>query len=260
MAHINKKLLLLICILLFIVSIFVVYANKESAIQLPLPTYTCNSKLNWHGLIPGQSNRDDVLNTLGEPTTRGRFKYEDSNISYFAYKVNGGEISKYTMDRIFFRSNGIVDWMEIAAADSNSGFTSLFDTVLQLGSNVDVIYTNNNYRPSNNFIDVLFEPDRIYVWSECGLALDVLPSTYSPLLQVNQKECNTDEERIKSDMCNIIPRHPTPYNFIDEPEPDVNSLVLMKFYFQPTSYNAFAQYYMYKIPYGMWNKFLDTYR
>lgn len=228
-------------------------ANRQTTIHLPPPDSKCKVELDWHGLKPGQSTRQDVEEALGMPFEKGILRSDDRNISYYAYKVEGGEISKYAFDRIFFRPDGLIDWMEIIEADRNGNFHTVFDIAKLLGNKIDTIYSNNNYRPQNNFPDVLAGPDRIYVWSECGLVLDALPSTYSQAFQAGKTECKSDNNE---ELCNLVPQYPSPYNVGRNPQPDINSVILMKFYFQPTSYEGFTQHYIYKIPYGLWKEYL----
>lgn len=260
MAHFHKSLLVktivFFCILLF----FSACVKEKDIISLPTPIDNCNIKPDWHGLIPGQSTREDVINVLGMPAEKGKLKFEDRRISYYAYSVNNGEISKYAMDRIFFRPDGLIDWMEIVQADRNGRFEAVFDTAEQVGNNIDTVYSNNNYRPisTSEFRDTKGWPDQIYVWAGCGLAIDALPSAYSPLLQVENSECQINEggNNVTLDKCNLISKYPSPTFFGGERGPDPNSIVLMKFYFQPTSYKGFTTYYMYKLPYGLWDEYL----
>lgn len=228
-------------------------ANIEKTVNLPPPESKCMVEFDWHGLRPGQSTREDVEEALGMPFKKGKLSFDDRNISYYTYEVKGGEISKYAFDRIFFRSDGLVDWMEIIEADRNEKFVPVSDEVKQLGNEIDTIYLNNNYRPQNPFPDVVAGPDHIYVWSECGLALDVIPSTYSQAFQADAIQCQPENT---NDLCNLTTRHPNPYNVGKDPQPDANSVVLMRFYFQPTSYEGFTQSYIYKIPYGLWKDYL----
>lgn len=232
--------------------------GSQNIVTLPPPETECQVDLSWHGLIPGQSTREDAVKQLGEPTEKGKMKFGHKKISYFAYKVGGGEISKYGFDRIFFRANGVIDWMEIIEADRDGEFEMVFETVMQLGNTIDVFYTNNNYRPDSSFYDVLGGPDHIYVWAECGLVLDTLSSTYSQPFHANVLECSKNEG-VKNKLCNLVTRYPNPYNFGGNSVPDVSDIVLMKFYFRPTSYNGFTDYYMYKIPYRTWDEFPDNY-
>jgi len=256
MVLIDKKHRIIVCILLIAICLSAC-SNNQNAIRLPPPENKCSIELDWHGLIPGQSTRDDVVKTLGTPFEEGNLKFEDRKISYYAYKVNGGEISKYALDRIFFRSDGLIDWMEIVYADREGDFESVFDAVVQFGNRIDTVYSNNNYRPLSTFGDVRAWPDQIYVWSECGLALDALPSTYSPSFQSDRLECKSNnDDSVTLDICKIVTRYSNPTYLGGERGPDANGVVLMKFYFQPTSYEAFAEFYMYKIPYGLWDDYL----
>lgn len=255
MPHNIAKSLLLVVVFLFVVTT-ITGCGSQNTVGLPSPETKCQVDLSWHGLIPGQSTREEVVKQLGKPAEKGKLKFGDKKISYYAYKVNGGEISKYGFDRIFFRPDGVIDWMEIIEADRNGKFETVFETVLRLENTVDVVYTNNNYRPDSSFYDVLGGPDQIYVWAECGLALDALYETYGQPFQVNVPEC---DKSTQNNLCNLISRYPNPYNIGGDPSPAVSGIVLMKFYFQPTSYNGFTDFYMYKIPYGTWDEFLDNY-
>lgn len=257
MVHINKKLRAIVVFISLVVMNISACQDTRDKVFLPTPESKCSTELDWRGLIPGQSTRDDVERVLGTPFEKGKIKFHDRNVSYYAYKVDGGEISKYALDRIFFRSDGLIDWMEIIEADRNGDFEAVFDTVAQLGNKVDTVYSNNNYRPSVTFGDVMGWPDQVYVWASCGLALDALPSTYSPSFQADRQECKpTNSGDPILDVCSLVPQHPNPTYAGGQPGPDINGVILMKFYFQPTSYDAFIKTYLYRIPYGLWDEYL----
>ncbi len=237
MDHINNKLRLIAFAL--IVLITVSSCRSNNIVNLPPPDKQCRASLSWHGLSPGKSTLSDTVKELGEPLKKEGFKFNDQYRSYYAYKVDNGKVADYVHDYIFFRPDGVIDWMEIVEADRSGKFETVYSTVLQLENQVDVVYTNNNYRPwITGIADINAGPDRIYVWSECGLLLDAIGGD-----------------------CKLIVRNPAPaYVGEGEPAPNVNSIVLMKIYFQPTTYAAFTDYYMYKMPYGIWYKYLADIR
>jgi len=205
----------------------------------------------------------DTVKELGEPLKKEGFKFNDQYRSYYAYKVDNGKVADYVHDYIFFRPDGVIDWMEIVEADRSGKFETVYSTVLQLENQVDVVYTNNNYRPwITGIADINAGPDRIYVWSECGLLLDAIGSNYRSVFQDNSLQCKLDTDNTNTDGdCKLIVRNPAPaYVGEGEPAPNVNSIVLMKIYFQPTTYAAFTDYYMYKMPYGIWYKYLADIR
>lgn len=253
MDHINNKFRLLPFALILLLTVSSCRSNNIAS--LPPPDKQCRSGSGWHGLFPGKSTQDDTVRELGEPLEKGRLKFDDQYRSYYAYKVDHGKVADYVHDRIFFRPDGVIDWMEIVEADRSGKFETVYSTVLQLGKQIDIVYTNSNYRPwiTGGVGDISAGPDQIYVWSECGLLLDALGSKYSSNFQSKDLQCKSDRDS----ACTLIVRNPAPaYLGEGEPAADINSVVLMKIYFQPTVYSAFTQYYMYKMPYGLWYKYL----
>jgi hypothetical protein len=216
--------------------------------------------LGWHGLSPGKSTQSDTIKELGEPLEKGMLKFNDQYRSYYAYRVGSGKIADYVHDYIFFRPDAVIDWMEIVEADRSGKFETVYSTVLQLGNQVDAVYTNNNYKPWITGVgDISAGPDRFYIWSECGLILDALGSNYRSAFQDNNLQCKLDTDSTNSNgACQLIIGNPAPaYLGEGEPAPNVNNIVLMKIYFQPTTYTAFTDYYMYKMSYGFWYKYLS---
>ncbi len=255
----NKlKSTMIVVAVVLVIAIIVVLVREQQVVHLPPPLEQCAAVLSWQGLIPGQSTRQDVINALGKPFKKGRIEFYDGYISYYAYPLDGGVISKYMQDRIFFRSDGVIDWMEIIEADRDGSFHTMLDTVKQVGNELDVVYSNNTYNPHYYLPDIVAGPDRIYVWSACGLVLDVLPIIENPSFYTDGAECApSDKGNITPALCKLVTRYPNPYNVGGDPGPDVNSVVLMKFYFQPTTYEAFTEHYMYRIWHGIWDEYID---
>ena len=230
---------------------------SHAATPPPSPEMACPVVLDWHGLVPGRSSRQDVTRALGNPSQTGSQRFADANIPFFAYRIEDGKISTFVQDRVFFRPDGIVDWIEAVVADRDGKFHPAQETIDQLGSTVDTAYLNSNYDPSNSHqYDVLGGLDQLYVWSNCGLALDVHAICYPS--ESGQLQCLPPNQV-------MYPRTPIPSTLtMRHPDPAVGDLimigwknaVLMKFLFPPTSYEGFADYYMHKIPFGLWDKFL----
>ena len=174
--------------------------------------------------------------------------------SYYAYDVDGGVIADYAQNRIFFTKDGVIDWMEIIEADSTDRVETVFDVVSLLGNELDVVFSNNNYRPGGIYYDVFDGPTNIYVWSECGVALEALPSYEASYFGTIKTGC--EKGNMSPQMCNLSFRHRYPPLDDADPHYDVNSIILMKFYFRPTSYQGFADYYMFKIPFRTWGEYL----
>lgn len=226
--------------------------------DLPPPQTACNTDASWRGIQPGKSSRQDVVDILGQPQETGMKGSGATIYSYFTYTVDGGVIAEYATDRIFFHLDGVVAWMEIVAGDRNGSYGNISDLTVELGTTLDTIFMNNNYDPRKNQIDVLGGPDQLYIWSECGLALDVLP--YCSISENGDVKCSFDAHPGNNPTgANIFSlRYPNPYNAGGEPPPNEKSIVLMKFLFPPTTYETFVDYYMYKIPFGLWDEYIKT--
>ena len=220
----------------------------------PKPDISCLHVLNWQGLIPGQSKRQDVIDTLGSPYETGEKLYVGGTYPYYAYQVNGGKIADFVQDRVFFNSDDTILWIEAIVADRDGVSHTVSETLASIGNIVDVAYWNSNYSPGSGQPDILAGPDQIYVRSECGLALLV----NEPCVQdiTGEATCAGDQKVMQANS-----RLPTRYNYPfpgDELKPiaSVNATVLMQFLFVPTTYDRFKEFYSQKIPFGLWADYL----
>lgn len=247
-----KKLpLLFLAFGILAISLVVSFCFANQDYDLLQPKTSCNVYTSWREIQPGKSSRQNVVNILGQPKETGIKSFGNKLFLFYAYTVEEGVIADYAMDKIFFHLNGIVAWMEIVVGDRNGTYHRLADYTSELGYTLDTIYMNNNYDLLRKQIDVLGGPDQLYIWSDCGLALDILP--YCSLLDNEDIECSFDVD----DSSNSFRlRYPNPYNVGGEPPPNLNGVVLMKFFFPPTTYDGFADYYMDKIPFGLWDDYI----
>ncbi len=251
-----KKIYLVIggLIIIFILGAIVSSViNIVNANKIPLPYSQCPMVLEWKTLVPGKSTRYDVIKALGPPDNKGGDIFgDDKIISYFAYNVEGGTIAEYTQNRIYFRSDGTVDWIEEIIADSDGTTHLIRELTRQLGNTIDTVYYNNSYNP---YVDYQYDyqagPDIILVWSDCGIAADVLWG--EPLGTKYHEDPNLD----------LRVRYPESSEVLTEGGKLINNLdgvIMMKFIFQPTTFAGFEEYYRYRIPYGIWTDYLDNYK
>ena len=156
-------------------------SSSKTEASLPPPDATCPVILDWKGLIPGSSTRRDVISILGKPDRKSRELFYDWRIvPYYQYDVEGGVISDFAHDRLFFRSDGTLDWMEIIVSDRDGTFHSVRETIDRLGSSLDAIFKNDNFNPNSKFqVDILGGPDKIWIWSECGIVVLAIPCSPS---------------------------------------------------------------------------------
>ncbi len=250
--HHNKRILSKILILFLFFSFLMIGCTpKRPNINALAPIYTCPKSLDWKTINPGVSTRQQVIEILGKPAQKGRIKFPDKAISYYGYPIEGGIIAKYAQHRIFFRSDGKVDWIEEIVADSDGDFHTVQETVDQVGATLDTVYNNSDRDWFTEFqYDIIDGPDQIYVWSECGLALLVLRDiTRSGPNELAFSPASIDDPQI------LTLRIPDLFASA-LPVKDLNRVVMMKFLFQPTNFIGFLELYIYRIPYGPWDEFL----
>ncbi len=234
-------------------------ASLPGQVVLPTPEASCHATLSWRGITPGKSTRQDVTDALGPPAETGTEQFDQRTVPFYAYRVDNGTIAQYVQDRIFFRSDGVVDWLEVIVADRDGKYHPIRDMLNELGSTLDTIYWNNNYRPNSHQFDVLGGPDQVWIWSECGVALNTTGHC-SPAQEADPlcPRHNEPMAATASTPTTLTLRYPhVQPEAAQVPDPSVDNTVLMMFLFPPTSYKGFSEYYMQKIPFRLWNDFLD---
>ena len=164
-----------------------------------------------------------------------------NSFPFYAYMVREGEVAKYLQNRIYFRADGVVDWIEVVVGDADSSYHLISETAAHFGNILDTIYINSNYSPKTApgtvQMDEILGFDQFYVWSECGLALDAVPVKAAP------------------DTIKLTTRDPNPqdgYGTIGL-LPNKNSIVLIRVLFNPTTYKGFEDYYQYIIARMEWD-------
>ena len=170
---------------------------------------------------------------LGRPSAKAKVRYTDGQMSFDSYKVQEGTIAGLMDDRVFYRNDGVVAWIEAVVADRDGRTHKLQEIVDQLGSTLDQVYVNNNLRSSTQY-DILAGPDQIYVWSECGFATGAAPRTADSIGGGSQ----------------LVIRHPISvgdYSF--QPRPNVEDEIVFELIFPPTSFAGFEEFYKEKVPF-----------
>jgi hypothetical protein len=204
-------------------------------------------------LKPGISTREDVISVLGQPNDKGKIKFADGkSVPFFAYNING-KISPYAKHRIFFYSDGRIYWIEEIVADQDGQFHTVRETVEVLGDNLDIVYENNDFNPFADFqIDVISGPDQIYVWSECGVALLALSGV------IKTDDGNLKYETTSSSAKQVLTMRYPKLSYTTTPVTSLNRVVMMRFLFQPSTYEYFMENYSYRIPNGLWDDYLRS--
>ena len=233
---------------------------------LAAPTMSCESSLDWKGIIPGKSSQSEVINKLGHPLESGTIKYEDGEYKYLSYPIDKGIVKDFIKaDRIFFTADGIVSWIETVVGDRDGQLHEATETSTHLGNDLDSIFFNINYKPTsktkpNGWGDILGGPDQIYVWSYCGLAIIALPGCHPN--SSGQIVCSTETLATQEPSNPLLVINEPPYNIGGQISTDPNSIILYQYYFPPTSYQDFKEYILNKIAYygwSYWDKFIYEY-
>jgi len=213
----------------------------QPGFSLPTPESACKQSLNWRGIVPGESTRQDVIRLLGKPSQKGSERYIDGRVSYYAYEIKDGAMAGLAEDRVFFDQDGVVTWIEAIAAGHDGQIYTIEEIASQVGATLDQVYVNNDYSMPEQY-DAHAGPDDIYVWAECGLAVGagLLEGTNQP------------------SAAGLVIRHPVPAGELFTPTPRMEDMVFFKFFFPPTSWNGFEEHYKDKVPffvYYIWSEY-----
>jgi hypothetical protein len=233
LSQLKNKRWLILAILLAVVSM-IVYGLVRSKMIVPPPKLSCTTETDWRGIRPGVTTRQEVMEILGPPAQTGSLKFRDGkNIPFVAYPIEGGLIANYFSDRIFFRGDDRVDWIEEAIGDRSGEFVKAQEAVNEFGTTLDAVYESNSLNPFAWWqYDVITDPAEVMVWSECGIAV------IASLVDDNQVGSSLLSYRY-SEKTNVV---------ISK----LDGFVYMRFYFQPTTYPYFKKEYAHRIPYGVW--------
>lgn len=219
-------------------------------IHLPLPILTCQQEnVEWNGLVAGESTRQQVLDVLGQPDKDQIVQRVNIKIQMYAYDVNSPFLQTFpnVKHRIYFRSDDVIDWMEIVVADTDEAWHPIWEYGDNLGYEIDLAYFNNN--SEYGFIDVESLPEKIYVWSECGVALNAFPQCTGDLQLYLQCEPVYEQNPDRAFSRRQFTQGVVP-TVLAEPNP--NDIVMIKYLFPPTTYDGFGTYYGDLIPFDTW--------
>lgn len=203
-------------------------ATPESSCQVSSPS--------WQNIKPGLSNMEDVINALGEPLEKGRLPNQGSD--YFLYSPAITYLRVTYGNLIVFTSEGVVAWIDVWVSNSDGSFHSIVETVHQYGSTLDRGYING-------VLD-MYGPDQVYVWSECGVAVTVVDSSFlkrttSEILPL------TGSPETLSYVLKF--RYPASNEYGAQSSVSTDLIVIRQFLFEPTSFEMFLQDYEAQIPY-----------
>lgn len=235
---------------------------------LSAPTRNCPIQADWKGIIPGQSTQKDVTDRLGQPLKIGIEKFDKEEVKYFSYPIeNGLAKDLIKVDRIFFTSDGVVSWIELGVVDRDGKMHTVKEIADPLGYQLDSIFMNADYKPNRKttptlIVDVHRGPDYVYVWSHCGVAVIGLPGC--GLDSSNQVTC-TIEMSLPNDnpQALLALDKGLYYNSEDEIANNSNAIVLLQYFFPPTSYADFNEFFLNKTAYygwRFWDGSFDKYR
>jgi hypothetical protein len=204
--------------------------------KLKAPEETCKtSPASWQGIMPGRSTKSDVVNILGQPIAKQHLSENKETFLYPPFIYVPGDSRG---NSIVFRPDGAVDWIDVWVSNSDGKFHTVFETVEQYGSNLDVVYANG--------VADMSGPDQVYVWSECGIAITAVDKSY---VRRSADEILPLAGPVQIDKYQLTFRHPVLVKSSYQTKADVNDIVVRQFLFQPTSFDPFREFYADWIPY-----------
>jgi hypothetical protein len=207
-------------------------AIKNTAIEPP-ETACQMEPPSWQGIVPGQSNKADVVEILGQPVEEMQL----GEAHVFTYPPILELASSYG-NMIGFRKDDVVDWVDMWVLDSDGEFHTVAEIAHSYGTTLDRVYVNGSFD--------LFGPDQVYVWSECGVAVTAVPDS---VVKRSDNETLLLAKSVDFDVSQLTFRHPVHPQASVQPRPDVQQIVSRQFLFEPTSFASFEAVYADKIPY-----------
>lgn len=211
---------------------------SSGSARLAAPESTCKAPpASWQGIIPGQSTKADVINILGRPSVeeKGLAGWGENSFLYPPIKTVPG--ASYG-NRIVFRSDGIVDWIDVWVSNADGKFHTVAEAAHQYGSTLDIVYVGGVFDS--------FGPEQVYVWSECGIAITAVQKGF---VKRSDDEVLPLAELIKMDSDQLSFRHPVHPEASIQPRPNPQEIIIRKFIFQPTDFASFYELYADQIPY-----------
>ncbi len=209
--------------------------SSEGA-SLEAPEEICKtSPAAWQGIVPSRSTKLDVIDIIGQPVEKKRLSENKEAFLYPPFiTIPGASYGNSTV----FRPDGVVDWIDIWVSNSDGKFHTVFETVEQYGSTLDVVYTNG--------VPDIFGPDQVYVWSECGIAITAVGKFD---VKRSADEVLPLARPVQIDKYQLKFRHPVLVKSPYQTRADVNDIVVRQFLFQPTSFDSFREFYADWVPY-----------
>ncbi len=250
--YFSKRLTVLVILIIQVV-LSTACTSQRDPINPPPIAFDCQNKDNWQGIIPGVTTKREVVEILGKPDKESIVERDGLSILVLEYDINSGIVAEYAKDKIYFKEDDVVLWIEEIVADRDGKFVPISMEIEKYGKLVNTVYENNNYVPGSNQFDILAGPDQVYVWSTCGIA--VVTMSHCFVTDKSDFDCLSEqvaETRLLEDRVEQI--RPTQAQ-LDSSFPATQNVELMRVRFVPTSYEEFNKFYRYKIPYGIWNDY-----
>ena len=231
------KSLRIIALLLFMLLTSCEAKAAMNHVELATPEASCQAKLaSWHGIIPAQSSKADVINMLDEPLERGYSPEWEKEFFLYPPVVNIAE-TKYG-SLIVFRSDDVVDWIDVWISNLDGKFHTVAEFAQQYGFTLDRVYVAGSAD--------MFGPVQVYIWSECGVAITAVDSSY---MKLSENETLPLSEPVETADYQFSFRHPVPAQSSLQPIPDINQLVVREFLFKPTNFDSFLTLYASRVSY-----------
>lgn len=246
--HLNRIsilfLLLLVILTVAIISGRVLLQGDGTKMPvLETPESGCAAQpASWQGIIPGESTQDDVIHILGEPAEI--LNKDRSGRKIFLYQPVVVDLDVKLGNAIAFGEKDIVEWIDIWDPKVTNGFSHVADYAQQYGSSLDQVYLQS--------VADVAGPTRVYVWSNCGLALTTLLGISD---DSSSQPDSSEPTRVSMPLEFRYPSSPSDLYL----ETSGLDAVLRLFIFRPTNFAAFQKYYSEWIPdLHLYYRYLDA--
>jgi hypothetical protein len=123
---------------------------------VPDPDEECPITVSWNGIVPGVSNKDDVIRILGIPDEASFVKRDNVFAEEYRYKLqstkvyDSNDFQRY--DYVMFDITGRVIQMYRNVIDIDGQYHQVSEYTKIYGTELDLAYQNSTYRPNRKML------------------------------------------------------------------------------------------------------------
>jgi hypothetical protein len=254
-----QKSVIKILFLFFIVCVCACNGTSDST-----PSRECPVTIDWQGIVPGVTQKDEVLRILGEP-----LRLDDSRsdllVAIFKEGIDNRMLESPGTTYIIFDESDTVIYINRSLVDEDR-YYQIADFLILTGNTFDIIYANTTGNPyykkeGHGFSDFQVGFDQIWTASFCGLELDTIP--FIVVDDLGELKCKIGETEPTQSLAYEFS---TLFKFdednfpllIPSPMPQTSNYVQAVHYFPRIGYSAYWEKYSQldqPLLYSSWKEF-----